>query len=139
MPPTFSHRWSRACAEQYPPMTSLVDVASRSAATYRPTSDLSYSSTLHLRGVGPAPAPHTARTRKAKGADMYQNDERMRAAAELTARQLEQAIEIVEDQFGSDLEHKQAPVVAAVLSTLAANYREGSVSERRRLRSVQSR
>jgi hypothetical protein len=70
---------------------------------------------------------------------MYQNDERMRAAAELTERQLEQAIEIVEDHFGSDLEHKQAPVVAAVLSTLAANYREGSVSERRRLRSVQSR
>jgi hypothetical protein len=72
-------------------------------------------------------------------ADMYQNDERMRAAAELTARQLEQAIEIVEDQFGTDLESKQAPVVAAVLSALAANYREGSVSERRRLRSVQSR
>jgi len=70
---------------------------------------------------------------------MYQNDERMRAAAELTARQLEQAIEIVEDQFGTDLESKQAPVVAAVLSALAANYREGSVSERRRLRSVQSR
>ena len=70
---------------------------------------------------------------------MYQNDERMRAAAELTARQLEQAIEIVEDQFGTDLESKQAPVVAAVLSALAANYREGSVSERRQLRSVQSR
>ena len=83
--------------------------------------------------------PRTLRVRKPKGADMYQNDERMRAAAELTARQLEQAIEIVEDQFGTDLEHKQAPVVAAVLSTLAANYREGSVSERRRLRSVQSR
>ena len=70
---------------------------------------------------------------------MRQNDERMRAAAELTARQLEAAIEIVEDEFGSDLENKQAPVVAAVLSVLAANYREGSASERRRPRSVPNR
>lgn len=70
---------------------------------------------------------------------MYEHDERMRAAAELTARQLEKAIEIVEDEFGADAENKRAPVVAAVLSALAANYREGSASERRRLRSVQSR
>jgi hypothetical protein len=62
------------------------------------------------------------------------HDERMRAAAELTARQLEQAIEIVEDEFGADLDHKHAPLLAAVLSALAANYREGSVSERRRSR-----
>jgi hypothetical protein len=67
------------------------------------------------------------------------NDERMRAAAELTARQLEKAIEIVEDEFGADLENKQAAVVAAVLSALAANYREVSASERRRPRSVQNR
>jgi hypothetical protein len=65
---------------------------------------------------------------------MSQNDERMRAAAQLTARQLEQAIEIVEDEFGADLENKRAPLLAAVLSALAANYREGSVSERRRAR-----
>lgn len=39
-----------------------------------------------------------------------------------TARQFEQAIEIVEDEFGADLDNKQAPVVAAVLSALAANY-----------------
>jgi hypothetical protein len=67
------------------------------------------------------------------------HDERMRAAAELTARQLEAAIEIVEDEFGTDLDNKQAPVVAAVLSALAANYREGSASERRRPRSVPNR
>ena len=30
---------------------------------------------------------------------MHEHDERMRAAAELTARQLEKAIEIVEDEF----------------------------------------
>jgi len=62
------------------------------------------------------------------------NDERMRAAAELTARQLEQAIEIVEDAFGTDLENKRTPLLAAVLSALAANYREGSTIERRRPR-----
>ena len=67
---------------------------------------------------------------------MHEHDERMRAAAELTARQLEKAIEIVEDEFGSDLENKRAPVLAAVLSALAANYREGAASERRRPRSV---
>jgi hypothetical protein len=66
---------------------------------------------------------------------MHQTDERMRAAAELTARQLEQAIEIVENEFGADLENKHASVVAAVLSALAANYRKGSASERRRTRS----
>jgi len=65
---------------------------------------------------------------------MSHNEERMRAAAELAARQLEQAIEIVEDAFGSDLENKRAPVLAAVLWTLAANYREGSAIERRRSR-----
>jgi hypothetical protein len=65
---------------------------------------------------------------------MHHTDERMRAAAELTARQLEQAIEIVEDELGADLDHKQASLVAAVLTALAANYREGSVSERRRPR-----
>ena len=70
---------------------------------------------------------------------MYSNDERMRAAAELTGRLLEQAIEIVENEFGANLDDKHAPVLAAVLSTLAANYREGSVSERRRARSSQSR
>jgi len=70
---------------------------------------------------------------------MRQNDERMRAAAELTARQLEAAIEIVEDEFGADLENKQAPVLAAVLSALAANYREGSAIERRRPRAVPNR
>jgi hypothetical protein len=70
---------------------------------------------------------------------MSQNDERMRAAAQLTARQLEQAIEIVEDEFGADLDNKRAPLLAAVLSALAANYREGSASERRRPRSVQNR
>ena len=62
------------------------------------------------------------------------HDERMRAAAELTARQLAQAIEIVEDEFGADLDNKHAPLLAAVLSALAANYRDGSVSERRRAR-----
>jgi hypothetical protein len=62
------------------------------------------------------------------------HDERMRAAAELTARQLAQAIEIVEDEFGADLDNKHAPLLAAVLSALATNYREGSVSERRRPR-----
>jgi hypothetical protein len=62
------------------------------------------------------------------------HDERMRAAAELTARQLAQAIEIVEDEFGADLDSKQGPLLAAVLSALAANYRDGSVSERRRAR-----
>ena len=65
---------------------------------------------------------------------MSHNDERMRAAAELTARQLEQAIEILEDAFGTDLESKRAPVLAAVLSALAANYRDGSAIERRRPR-----
>jgi hypothetical protein len=65
---------------------------------------------------------------------MHHNDERMRAAAELTARQLEQAIEIVEDAFGTDLENKRAPLLAAVLSALTANYREGSTIERRRPR-----
>ena len=66
---------------------------------------------------------------------MSHNDGRMRAAAELTARLLEQAIEIVEDAFGTDLENKWAPVFAAVLSALATNYREGSAIERRRSRS----
>lgn len=65
---------------------------------------------------------------------MHHNDERMRAAAELTARQLEQAIEIVEDAFGSDLEAKRASLLGAVLSALATNYREGSAIERRRPR-----
>ncbi len=65
---------------------------------------------------------------------MHHNDERMRAAADLTARQLEQAIEIVEDAFGTDVENKRLPLLAAVLSTLAANYRDGSVVDRRRPR-----
>ena len=65
---------------------------------------------------------------------MHHNDERMRAAADLTARQLDQAIEIVEDAFGTDVEHKRAPLLAAVLSALAANYRDGSAIERRRPR-----
>ena len=54
------------------------------------------------------------------------HDERMRAAAELTARQLEATTGIAEDEFRTDLDNKQAPLVAAVLSALAANYREGS-------------
>jgi len=70
---------------------------------------------------------------------MHEHDERMRAAAELTARQLAKSIEIVEDEFGCDVENKRAPVVAAVISVLAANYREGSASERRRPRSVPNR
>jgi len=41
----------------------------------------------------------------------------------------------VEDAFGTDLENKRAPVLAAVLSALATNYREGSAIERRRSRS----
>ncbi len=65
---------------------------------------------------------------------MHHSEERMRAAAELTARQLEQAIEIVEDSFGTDPENKRAPLLAAVLSTLAVNYRDGSAIERRRPR-----
>jgi hypothetical protein len=62
------------------------------------------------------------------------NDERMRAAAQLTAWQLEQAIEIVEVEFGANLDERRVPLLAAVLSALAENYREGSLSERRRAR-----
>ena len=63
---------------------------------------------------------------------MRHDDERIRAAAEVSVRQLEQAIAIVEDAFGTDLEGERTRLLAAVLSALAPNYREGSTIERRR-------
>ena len=46
----------------------------------------------------------------------------MLEAAALTTRQLEEAIRIVEAQFGADPNGKHSGVIAAALSTLAQNY-----------------
>ena len=46
----------------------------------------------------------------------------MLGAASLTAKQLEEAISIIEAEFGADVEGRNASLIAAVLSTLARNY-----------------
>ena len=53
-------------------------------------------------------------------------DEAMRSAAALTAKQLEKAIEIVEDEFGANMHDQHGPIVAATLVALAENYRRES-------------
>jgi len=50
------------------------------------------------------------------------NDAAMREASTLTTRQLEEAISIVEAEFGADVEGRHSGLIAAVLSTLARNY-----------------
>jgi hypothetical protein len=50
------------------------------------------------------------------------NDAAMLEASDLTAKQLEAAIKIVEAEFGADPEGNYSGVVAAVLSALARNY-----------------
>ena len=50
-------------------------------------------------------------------------DATIKAAAELTARQLEEAIESVEAEYGADIERRNDVLVAAALLALAGNYR----------------
>ena len=52
-------------------------------------------------------------------------DEELRKAADLTARQLQQAIEIVEGKVGADRAEQAWPLVGSVLIALAENYRPG--------------
>jgi len=51
-------------------------------------------------------------------------DEELVKAAELTAKQLQQAIDIVASQFGSENAARDSALVAAVMVALADNYRE---------------
>ena len=48
-------------------------------------------------------------------------DEALQAAEALTAKLLERAIDIVEGELGAGPEHRHAPVISAVLLTLAAS------------------
>ena len=52
-------------------------------------------------------------------------DEVLRKAADLTARQLQQAIEIVEDKVGAERAEQAWPLVGSVLIALAENSRQG--------------
>ena len=49
-------------------------------------------------------------------------DDKLKAAIDLTARQLEEAIEIVEAEFGADPELRNDGLVAAAVMALASNY-----------------
>jgi hypothetical protein len=51
-------------------------------------------------------------------------DDTLKAAADLTARQLEEAIQIVEAEFDADPERRNDGLVAAALIALASNYRQ---------------
>ena len=53
-------------------------------------------------------------------------DEALRNAADLTARQLQQAIEIVEGKAGKERAEGDGALVGAVLETLATNYRHAT-------------
>ena len=53
-------------------------------------------------------------------------DEALRKAADLTARQLEQAIAIVEDKVGKEKAESDGTLVGAVLEVLATNYRHAT-------------
>ena len=55
---------------------------------------------------------------------MATRDEELVKAAELTAKQLQQAIEIVANQFGFENTARDSALVAAVMVALADNYRE---------------
>lgn len=48
----------------------------------------------------------------------------MLEAADLTARQLQQALEIAEGKLGAERAQQGGPLIGAVLMTLAANYRQ---------------
>ncbi|MGZ5276356.1 MAG: hypothetical protein ACXWCU_10585 [Caldimonas sp.] len=48
----------------------------------------------------------------------------MTKAAELTARQLQQAIDVVAGKLGADRAQQDGALVGAVLAALADNYRE---------------
>jgi len=50
------------------------------------------------------------------------NDAAMLEASDLTAKQLEEAVHIVEAEFGANPDGRYDGLVAAVLSTLARNY-----------------
>ena len=50
------------------------------------------------------------------------NDAVMLEASDLTAKQLEEAINIVEGEFGADPASRNDVLIAAVLSTLSRNY-----------------
>ena len=53
-------------------------------------------------------------------------DEALRNAANLTARQLQQAIEIVEGKAGKERAEGDGALVGAVLEVLATNYRHAT-------------
>ena len=53
-------------------------------------------------------------------------DEELRKAADLTARQLQQAMEIVEGKVGKERAESDGALVGAVLEVLATNYRHAT-------------
>ena len=53
-------------------------------------------------------------------------DEELRKAADLTARQLQQAIDIVEGKVGKERAESDGSLVGAVLEVLATNYRHAT-------------
>ena len=53
-------------------------------------------------------------------------DEELRKAAELTAKQLQQALEIVEGKVGKERTDSDGALVGAVLDVLATNYRHAT-------------
>jgi hypothetical protein len=50
-------------------------------------------------------------------------DEELRRAADLTAKQIQQAVEIVQGKVGKDRAEADGALVGAVLEVLATNYR----------------
>jgi hypothetical protein len=53
-------------------------------------------------------------------------DEALIKAAELTAKQLQQALEIVEGKIGKERAESDGALVGAVLEVLATNYRHAT-------------
>lgn len=56
-------------------------------------------------------------------------DVAIKNASDLTDRQLEEAIEIVEAEFGEDVERRNDGLIAAVLIALAGNCRRESAAK----------
>jgi hypothetical protein len=62
--------------------------------------------------------------KEAAMATLSDHDQYLVHAAALTAKQLKQAIEIVEDKFGAERAQTDGALVGAVLAVLADNFRQ---------------
>ena len=81
----------------------------------------------HLsEALGRSPFENGLRKQSETGMATTPKDEALLKAADLTARQLQQAIEIVEGKVGKERAESDGALVGAVLEVLATNYRHAT-------------